>query len=181
MTVLWPVSRLAFFHPMQSQLRLVRWLAGIFALGMLVPAACFLFGFDESIHRIDTPAANPVAAGIVDPVLPASVTNIYFLDFAGSHQDLERFVGFSVPPAAIDQVVDDLISANNRKCKRSLTYPRSHLSAAIPVTPRGQFLPMNWWTPSRIKMGYNRGEPTSFSLQIWADTASGAVFVYQKN
>lgn len=168
---------------MRRQLKVARWLAGALALGTLVPAAYFLFGFDEFIHRRDTPAANPKAAALVDPILPSSATDIYFLEFAGGLQDLERFVRFSVPPDTIDQVINDLITANNQQLQRSAKYGRVPLASARSVTPRRQFQPMNWWTPSSIKDGYYRGDPDfmGYSLRIWADTASGTIFVYQND
>lgn len=156
------------------------------ALIALLPGICvfiyLFFGFDESLLRIDTPAANPKEAGIVDPELPSSATNIYFLYFAGGLQDLERFVRFTVSPDTVDHVVEDLIRANNRQFKHSLSYPRSPLSSAPPVSPRPQFLPMTWWTPSDIKTGYYRGAGlTGYSLRIWADTITGTVFIYQND
>lgn len=116
-----------------------------------------------------------------DPVLPAAATNIYYVDFVGGLQDLELFVRFSVPPSEVDSAIEALIAHNNRQMGRSLAYARRPLTVAPMISPRPEFLPMAWWAPSSVASGYFRGEPTSYALQIWANSASGTIFVYQND
>ncbi|MFT3991013.1 MAG: hypothetical protein QM680_06335 [Luteolibacter sp.] len=136
---------------------------------------------DESLRRSDSPIASSASLGHFNPPLPSNAFDIYFLDFAGGLQDLEKFVRFSVPPTEVGSAVDKMIARNNRQMGRSLVYPLQSIAAAPTITPRSGFLPMPWWTPSAISSGYYRGEQDSYALQIWVDTASGTIFVYQND
>ncbi len=149
----------------------------ILSLTALVLAACS----GDSVHRLDAPAPSPAASGIMDPALPKSATDIYYLDYAGGLQDLERFVRFTVPMSDLDSVIDALIAANNLQFKRSLPYTRIPHSAAPAPSPRAEFLPLTWWTPSSIRKGYYRGASAGYALQIWADTATGTIYLYQND
>lgn len=60
------------------------------SLAALVLAGCT----EDSVHRSDSPSSSPAASGLIDPVLPKLATDIYYLDYAGGLQDLERFVRF---------------------------------------------------------------------------------------
>lgn len=165
--------------PVQAAHRDITFLmrALILSLSAVVLAACS----GDSVHRLDTPASSPAASGILDPVLPKSATDIYYLDYAGGLQDLERFVRFTVPVSDLDSAIDGLIAANNLQFKRSLPYARIPRSAVPVPSPRAEFLPVAWWTPSSVRRGYYRGESAGYALQIWADTATGTVYFYQND
>lgn len=151
-------------------------------LMLLTVASFLLLGCsDQSLRRSDKSIASATELANFYPTLPASATGIYYLDYAGGMQDLERYVRFTVPAPEVDSVVDKLIAENNRDMKRLLAYPRQALSAAQAVRPRAEFLPMPWWTPSAITAGYYRGEQDAYALRIWADTATGTIFVYQND
>lgn len=147
------------------------------SLAVILLAGCSA----DSIHRSDAPSSSPAASGLTDPVLPKSAADIYFLDHAGGLQDLERFVRFTVPAHDLDSAIDTLIAANNLQFKRSLPYARTPLSDAPTSSPRAEFLPMAWWTPSSIRTGYYRGDSTSYAIQIWADSATGTIYLYQND
>lgn len=117
----------------------------------------------------------------MDPLLPKSATAIYYVDYASGLQDMERFVRFTVPAPELDSVIDALIAANNHQFDRTLSYPRTPLSAAPSSSPRAELLPMAWWTPSSIRTGYYRGESASYALQIWADSEAGTIYLYQND
>jgi len=146
-------------------------------LAMLLLAGCYA----DSVHRADAPFSSAAASGLIDPILPKSATEIYFLDYAGGLQDLERFVRFKVPTADLDSSVDALIAANNLQFKRSLPYVRTALRAAPKSSPRAEFLPMVWWTPSSILTGYYRGDSAGYALRIWADSGTGTIYLYQND
>jgi len=151
-------------------------------LMLLTVASFLLLGCsDQSLRRSDTPIASATELANFYPTLPASATDIYYLDYAGGMQDLERYVRFTVPASEVDSVVDKLIAENNWDIKRELSYPRQALSATQDVRPRAEFLPMPWWATSAIASGYHRGEQEAYALRIWADTATGTIFVYQND
>ena len=135
----------------------------------------------DSVHRSDFSSSSPAASGLIDPVLPKSATDIYYLDYAGGLQDLERFVRFKVPIPDLDSALDALIEVNNLQFKRTLPYARTPLSVAPLSSPRGEFLPMVWWTPSSIRTGYYRGHSDAYAFQIWADSATGTIYLYQND
>jgi len=147
------------------------------SLAVLLLAGCSA----DSIHRSDAPSSSPAASGLIDPVLPKSATEIYFLVYAGGLQDLERFVRFTVPVPDVDSVIDALIAANNLQFKRSLPFTKTPLSAAPQSFPRAEFLPMAWWTPSSIRKGYYRGDSAGYAFQIWADSATGTIYLHQSD
>jgi hypothetical protein len=79
----------------------------------------------EALSRADSPIFVSEASRNIDLPLPRSATNIYYLDYAGGLQDLERFIRFTVPPPEVDGVVDQLVAANNRQFQRTLPHPRT--------------------------------------------------------
>ena len=135
----------------------------------------------DSVDRSDVPSSSPAASGLIDPVLPNSAIDIYYLDYAGGLQDMERFVRFTVPLPELDSAIDVLIAANNHQFGRSLHYAKTPLSAAPSLAPRAEFLPMVWWTPSSILAGYYRGHSASYALQIWANSTTGTIYLYQND
>jgi hypothetical protein len=149
-------------------------------IALVMFAGC---GVDESLQRCDSPKSSPAAAALSDPILPPAATEIYYLDYAGGMQDLERYVRFRVPTNEVDSTVDGLIQTNNAQFKRTLAYPRTPLAKARIITPNKKFLPMPWWTPSSITNGYFRGDPNlaSFSIYIWVNSDTGTIFIYQND
>ncbi len=157
----------------------MRFLAGGLLLGcVLLISGCS----NETTFRSDKPLTQAEATKArLDYPFPPSARSIYYLMYAGGMQDLEAYLRFDVDPEELDSAVDALVSWNNTRMKRSLTYPRKPLSSAITSAPRKDFLPMPWWDPVTITSGYYRGHIDSYALRIFVDHTHSRVYVYQND
>lgn len=136
---------------------------------------------DESLSRSDAPLGRAAAMKQLAIPLPASAHNVYYLDFVGGMQDLERFVRFDVAPKELDAAVDALIADNNRMMRSALPYPRAAISAADLPGPRPQFDPMKWWDPGTATKGYYRGSIDAYALRIIVDEGRSRIYLYQND
>lgn len=135
----------------------------------------------ESLSRSDTPLGRTAAMKQLGIPLPASAHDVYYLDFAGGMQDLERFVRFDVAAHELDSAVDALIADNNKMMGHSLPYPRAAISAADLPGPRPQFDPMKWWDPGTVTKGYYRGSIDAHALRIIVDEGRSRIYLYQND
>ena len=109
--------------------------------------------------------------------LPADATHISVWEEVGGFQHLDRYYCFTVNPARIVAVVDEVASLSQKRSKRSITFTKCDVS-----TVHG-----NWggtaeakpvgWTPDTITMGIYQGSLESYAPRMWADKISGKVYV----
>ena len=150
-------------------------------IGAALFLACLSSCSDESTARSDTPVSRAAASKHLDIPLPPSAHSIYYLDFAGGLQDLERYIRFDVAPEELDSAVDALVAANNKMMGRALTYPRAAISTADLPSPRKEFLPMTWWDPSVVTTGYYRGHSDGYALRILVDQGHSRIYIHQND
>ena len=153
----------------------------LFYLGVVTMLCCLPSCSDESTSRSDTPVSRAVASKQLDIPLPPSATSVYYFDFVGGLQDLERFIRFDVDPQELDSAVDAIVSSNNKTLKRVLPYPRSPITSAYLPPPRKEFLPMGWWDPSVVTTGYYRGYSDAYALQILVDQGHSRIYIRQSD
>jgi hypothetical protein len=153
--------------------------------GILAAASIFAFVVyawfigDSYTSRSDVPVANQALTKLADPKLPPGATDIYYIDHVEGLQTLQRFIRFRVPKEQIEVSIDRLIDDANRQSKRILVYDKVPLPKSDIPSPRGALAPAPWWQPGAIQVGFYRGETDSYALQVWADSDSGTVYVYQ--
>jgi hypothetical protein len=145
-------------------------------------ASAFLAGCsDESMDRSDVPLSGAAASAKLYRSLPPSAHDLYFLFFAGGLQDLESYTRMDVNPTELGASVEFLIAENNATLSRTSTYPKAPLPSAMLHYPRKEFLPMTWWNPASVSVGYFRGENEAYSLQIVVDEVHSRIYVYQND
>lgn len=140
-----------------------------------------LLSCNSATNRSDVPVGRSVATSVLDIPLPVSAHNIYYLDFAGGLQDLERYIRFDVDPSEITAAVDALITENNAMHGRSLPYPVTSLTTTDLPIPRPEFLPLPWWTPGSATTGYYRGHIDAYALRILVDEGNSRIYIYQND
>ena len=82
-------------------------------LAILLLALCLPGCSDESLSRSDVPLGRTAAMKLLDLPLPASAHDVYYLDFVGGMQDLDRFIRFDTDPKELDAAVEALRQTNS--------------------------------------------------------------------
>lgn len=150
-------------------------------ISISISAACIVSCSDESMSRAGTPQTRAEAINRLDIPLPASAHAVYYLDYAGGLQDLERFIRFEADPQEIDSAVDAIVAANIKTMGRAFPYPRRGIDATALPSPRKEFLPMKWWNPESAKRGYYRGHTDAYALRILVDEGNSRIYIYQND
>jgi hypothetical protein len=166
-----------------DELKVLSEMKKLITVSLMLMTAVLVSGcWDEVSLRSDKPLSRVSAfkefAGFP---FPASAHSIYYFMNTGGMQDLEQYVRFDVNPADLDSSVDELIAWNNKQMARILAYPRKPLVSGGAVTPRKEFLPMDWWDPTTITTGYYRGHMDSYALQIFVDQSRSRIYIYQND
>lgn len=153
----------------------------IFYIAISLFTICLSSCSDEATARSDTPLTRVAASKHLDIPLPSSAHSIYYLDYVGGLQDLERYIRFDVAPEELDSAVDALVASNNKMMGRALTYSRAAISTADLPSPRKEFLPMSWWDPGLVTTGYYRGHSDAYSLRILVDQGHSRIYIHQND
>ena len=99
----------------------------------------------DSYSRSDRPLNRARAASRIGLPLPSTARNVYFLEFAGGMQDLERFIRFDLDKADIDAAVQAIIKEANTISLQSLPYTQRAISSSDFQYPRSEWMPVQWW------------------------------------
>jgi len=135
----------------------------------------------DSYSRSDRPLTRARAASRIGLPLPTTARNVYFLEFAGGMQDLERYIRFDLDKADIDAAVEAIIKEANTVSLQSLPYTEKAISPSDFQYPRSEWMPVHWWNIKNIKNGYYRGEEASYAVRIWVDLDNSRIYAYQND
>lgn len=112
-------------------------------------------------------------------ILPADATHVYAYDRTGGGY-FQRHCHFTVAPARVEAAVEEIAAKEKKRLKKEVVFKRTDLKAAERELP-GITNDVPWWTPETITEGFYEGAEDPYAAHIWADKASGEIFVYHSD
>ena len=113
-------------------------------------------------------------------ILPSDATHVYAYERTGGGWFLLRHCRFAVAPDKVDAAVGDIVSKDKKRLGTAVTFKRTDLTAAKRLLPTIEN-DMPWWTPETITQGFYEGADDVYAAHIWADKASGQIYVYHSD